>query len=201
MASNILPPALKRLVDNLSKLPGIGEKTATRLALFILRGSEQQAQELAKSILEIHKSIKLCSICFTFSDQDPCPICSNPKRDKSIVCVVEEPGDLLAMEKAGEFKGRYHVLHGVLSPRDGIGPEELRLSQLKNRIERENIKELIIATSPTMAGEATAAYISKMLSKMNITITRIACGVPMGMDIKYADPVTLKKALEARRPI
>ncbi len=201
MASNILPPALKRLVDNLSKLPGIGEKTATRLALFILRGSEQQAQELAKSILEIHKSIKLCSICFTFSDQDPCPICSNPKRDKSIVCVVEEPGDLLAMEKAGEFKGRYHVLHGVLSPRDGIGPEELRLSQLKNRIERENIKELIIATSPTMAGEATAAYISKMLSTMNITITRIACGVPMGMDIKYADPVTLKKALEARRPI
>jgi len=201
MASNILPPALKRLVDNLSKLPGIGEKTATRLALFILRGSEQQAQELAKSILEIHKSIKLCSICFTFSDQDPCPICSNPKRDKSIVCVVEEPGDLLAMEKAGEFKGRYHVLHGVLSPRDGIGPEELRLSQLKNRIEREKIKELIIATSPTMAGEATAAYISKMLSKMNITITRIACGVPMGMDIKYADPVTLKKALEARRPI
>ncbi len=201
MASNILPPALKRVVENLSKLPGIGEKTATRLALFILRSPEDQAKELADSILNLHKSIRLCSICFTFSDQDPCPICSNPKRNKEIVCVVEDPGDLLAMEKAGEFKGRYHVLHGVLSPRDGIGPDELRLSQLKNRIEKEKIKEIIIATSPTVAGEATAAYISKILSDTDVKITRIACGIPMGMDIKYADPVTLKRALEARRPL
>jgi len=201
MASNILPPALKRLVENLAKLPGIGEKTATRLALFILRAPEEQAKELADSILKLHKSIRLCSICFTFSDQDPCPICSNPKRDREIVCVVEDPGDLLAMEKAGEFNGLYHVLHGVLSPREGIGPEELRLTQLKKRVEKDNIKELVIATSPTVAGEATAAYISKILADTNVKITRIACGVPMGMDIKYADPVTLKKALEARRPL
>ncbi len=197
---DILPPALKSLVDNFVKLPGIGEKTATRLSLCILRWPEEDASEFADAIASLHSKIKLCSCCFTFSDQDPCPICANRNRSDDVICVVEEPGDLMAMERAGGFKGRYHVLHGVLSPKDGIGPEELRIDKLKKRIQDNNIKELVIATSPTAAGEATAAYLSQILEDTDIVITRIACGVPMGMDIKYADPITLQKALEARHP-
>jgi len=195
------PPALARLIKNLGNLPGIGEKTATRLTLKILRWPREQAQELATSIGELHDKIRLCSICYTFSQEDPCPVCSDPKRDSSIVCIVEDPGDLLVIEKSGAFKGRYHVLHGVLAPMDGIGPEHLRINELCARIKKDGVKEVILATSSTVAGEATASYLADMLGKLDVTVTRIACGIPMGMDIKYADGMTLQRAIESRRSI
>lgn len=193
------PPALARLIKNLGKLPGIGEKTATRLALRILRWRIDQAAELADSIAVLHEKIRLCSTCFTFSEHNPCPVCSDPKRNSSIICVVEEPGDLLAMEKAGAFNGLYHVLHGVLAPMDGIGPDELRIRELLRRTETSaNDMEVILATSSTAAGEATAAYLSDLLTQQGVRTSRIACGIPMGMDLKYADRMTLQRALEAR---
>ncbi len=196
--TSAFPPALVRLIKNLSRLPGIGEKTATRMAMNILRWPEAQASELASSIGELHGRIRLCSICFTFSEEDPCPVCSDPKRDRTVLCVVEDPGDLLALEKAGGFRGVYHVLHGALAPMDGIGPDELKIDKLVRRIKEQGIKEIIIATSSTVAGEATAAYLSEMLGSLPVEVSRIACGIPMGMDIKYADGMTLQRALQAR---
>lgn len=193
------PPALERLIKNLGKLPGIGEKTATRLALQVLRWRADQVRELAESIAVLHEKIRLCSTCFTFSEQNPCPVCSDPRRDSSVICVVEEPGDLLAMEKAGAFHGLYHVLHGVLSPMDGIGPDQLKITELIHRTgASDGNLEVILATSSTAAGEATAAYLSDLLSNQGVSTTRIACGIPMGMDLKYADRMTLQRALEAR---
>ncbi len=196
------PPALERLIKNFSRLPGIGEKTATRLALQVLRWPEKQAAEFARSLSELHRRIRLCGTCFTFSEQDPCPVCSDPRRDSSVICVVEDPGDLLAMEKAGAFRGLYHVLHGVLAPMDGIGPDQLKIIELLHRVEKmadagEDV-EVILATSSTAAGEATAAYLSDLLLQKGVTASRIACGIPMGMDLKYADRMTLQRALEAR---
>lgn len=199
--SKALPKALQRLINNLKKLPGIGEKSATRLALHILRWPESRAQELAASIGELHQKIGICSHCYTFSEQDPCPICSDPSRDSRSICVVEDPDALLAVEQSGVFKGCYHVLHGALSPMDGIGPEELKLKELLERIKKQSVKEVILATSSTVAGEATAAYIAKLLENTPIKLTRIACGIPMGMDLKYADKMTLQRALEARREL
>ncbi len=196
--SSAFPPALARLIKNLGRLPGVGEKTATRMALQILRWPASQARELANSIGELHEKIRLCSRCFTFSQDDPCPICADSKRDSTIICVVEDPGDLLAIEKAGAFKGRYHVLHGVLSPMDGVGPDQLRISPLLDRIGKEGVKEIVIATSSTVAGEATATYLSDLLQDRGIKTSRIACGIPMGMDLKYADKMTLQRAMEAR---
>jgi len=196
--SSASPPALTRLIKNLRRLPGVGEKTATRFALQILRWPHAKAKELAGSIAELHDKIRLCSICFNFSEQDPCPICSDFKRDTSVVCVVEDPGDLLAIEKVGVFRGRYHVLHGVIAPMEGIGPDQLKIRELLERIEKEDIKEIILATSSTVAGEATSAYLTEVLKNCAVQITRIACGIPMGMDLKYADKMTLQKALEAR---
>ncbi|PXF55148.1 MAG: recombination protein RecR [Deltaproteobacteria bacterium] len=196
--SSAFPPALSRLIKNLERLPGVGEKTATRFALQILRWPRAQAQELVRSVAELHDKIGLCSVCFTFSEQDPCPVCANPKRDASIVCVVEDPGDLLALEKAGAFRGRYHVLHGVLAPMEGIGPDQLKIKELLERIQKEDIREVIIAMSSTVAGEATSAFLAEGLKKYGVQVTRIACGIPMGMDLKYADKMTLQKALEAR---
>ncbi len=192
------PPALVRLVKNLSRLPGVGEKTATRMAMSILRWPEDRAGELAASIAELHGRIRLCSSCFTFSEQDPCPVCSDPKRDRTSICVVEDPGDLLALEKAGGFRGVYHVLHGALAPMDGMGPDELKIKELIRRIQATGVKEIIIATSSTVAGEATAAYLSDVLGRLPVRVSRIACGIPMGMDIKYADGMTLQRAIEAR---
>ena len=195
------PPALERLIKNLSRLPGIGEKTATRLALHILRWPKELAGELAESIDVLHDRIQLCSSCYTFSEQDPCPVCSDPKREPSTICVVEEPGDLLAMEKTRVFRGVYHVLHGVISPMDGIGPEQLKINELLARVDsalNNELKEIIIATSSTAAGEATAAYLAELLSRKGIKTSRIACGIPMGMDLKYADRMTLQRAIEAR---
>ncbi len=196
-----MPPALERLVKNLQRLPGVGEKSATRFALQILRWPPLQARELADSIALLHERIGLCSRCYTFSEQDPCTICSNPRRETSLICVVEEPGDVLAIEKAGCFRGLYHVLQGVLAPMEGIGPEQLKIRELLLRIEKESVKEVIIATSSTAAGEATASYLSGILAEKGIKASRIACGIPMGTDLKYADQVTLKRALEYRTDI
>ncbi len=196
-----MPPALERLVNNLMRLPGIGEKSATRLALQILRWPSAQARELADSIAMLHDCIGLCSRCFTFSEKDPCSVCSDPKRDSSVICVVEEPGDVLAMEKAGCFNGIYHVLQGVLAPMDGIGPEQLKIKELLKRLETEEIDEVIIATSSTASGEATASYLSQVISEAGVKASRIACGIPMGTDLKYADQLTLKKAMEFRTNI
>ncbi len=196
--SSALPPALSRLIKDIERLPGVGEKTATRFALQILRWPKAQARELADSIAELHGKIGLCSICFTFSEQNPCPVCADCKRDNSVVCVVEDPGDLLALEKAGAFRGRYHVLHGVLSPMDGIGPNQLKIGELFERVKKEDIKEIILATSSTVAGDATASFLAENLKKLGLQVARIACGIPMGMDLKYADRMTLQKALEAR---
>ena len=193
-----MPPALERLAKNLQRLPGIGEKSATRLALQILRWPSAQARELADSIAVLHGKIGLCSMCYTFSERDPCAICADPKRDGSVICVVEEPGDVLAIEKAGCFQGIYHVLQGVLAPMEGIGPEQLKIKELLKRLEEDAVSEVIIATSSTAAGEATASYLSQLISEKGVKSSRIACGIPMGTDLKYADHMTLRKAMEFR---
>lgn len=194
----VIPPALDRLIDDLAKLPGIGKKTATRLALNILRRPAGYAQELAEALSGLHSSIQLCSCCFAFSDSDPCPICADPRRDGRLVCVVEEPGDLMAIEKTSSFRGHYHILHGVLSPIDGIGPDELKINELIHRINSGTVSEVLLATSSTVPGEATASYLTDLLQGAPVKLTRLACGIPMGMDIKYADKHTLARAIESR---
>ena len=195
---HVIPPALDRLIQDLNRLPGIGRKTATRLALFILRRPAVEAQALSRDLAELHRAIKLCRNCFTFSETDPCMICADPRRNPLLICVVEEPGDLLAIEKTGAFGGQYHILHGVLSPMDGIGPKEIKVDELLSRIKRQQATEVLVATSSTVPGEATAAYLISRLEKMPVKVTRLACGLPMGMDIKYADEITLARAIEAR---
>jgi len=194
----VLPPALENLIENLSFLPGIGKKTATRLALNILRRPSSQAKNLAMALSELHGSIQLCSCCFTFSENDPCDICAEPRRQADIICVVEQSADLLAIEKTAAFSGHYHILHGVLSPIDGIGPEEIKIKELLARVSNGTVREVIIATSSTVPGEATANYLADTLKATPVKLTRLACGIPMGMDIKYADKYTLAKAIEAR---
>lgn len=194
----VVPPALDRLIDNLARLPGVGRKTATRLALIILRRPAAQARELAASLSELHGAIRLCSCCYTFSETDPCAVCADPKRNGEIVCVVEQPGDLMAIEKTGSYRGHYHILHGVLSPLDGIGPEEIKIRELQARVASGTVKEVLIATSSTVPGEATASYLIDRLHGAPIKLTRLACGIPMGMDIKYADRHTLARAIEGR---
>ena len=195
----VIPPALDRLIQDLNRLPGIGKKTATRLALYILRRPAVEATTLARDLAELHDTIRLCSGCFIFSETDPCQICGDPKRDTSQICVIEEPADLMAIEKTGAYRGLYHVLHGVLSPIDGIGPEEIKINELVDRIKKDKISEVLIATSSTVPGEATASYLIRRLEKETVRVTRLACGIPMGMDIKYADEVTLSKAIELRQ--
>ncbi|MCF8055928.1 MAG: recombination mediator RecR [Desulfocapsa sp.] len=198
MSPQVIPQALDRLIRDLTKLPGIGKKTASRLALNILRSPVAEARELATALNELHSSIQLCSCCFTFSESDPCTICGDHRRDASLVCVVEQPGDLLAIEKAGNYHGHYHILHGVLSPMDGIGPQEIKVRELEARVNSGTIKEIFIATSSTVPGEATASYLIDRLQDKAILLTRLACGIPMGMDIKYADKHTLARAIETR---
>ncbi|NOQ45763.1 MAG: recombination protein RecR [Desulfobulbaceae bacterium] len=195
-----VPPALERLIADFTRLPGIGSKTATRLALYILRQPAAEAQGLAEDLAGLHGSIRLCSSCFAFSETDPCLICGDGRRNNRLVCVVEEPGDLMAIEKTGSFRGVYHILHGVLSPMDGIGPDELKIKELLGRIKQENIEEILVATSSTVPGEATASFLIDHLQRMDVRVTRLACGIPMGMDIKYADEHTLSRAIEARQP-
>ncbi|HKX49895.1 MAG TPA: recombination mediator RecR [Candidatus Binatia bacterium] len=202
------PAPLARLVQELSKLPGIGEKTAARLAFHMLKGKKDDVFNLADSIGKLRKEMGLCRICFGFSEVDPqsgetsvCIICRNPERDQQSICVVEEPSDLIAVERSQEFRGLYHVLHGTISPLDGIGPDALRIKELLARIKSEVVQEIIVATNPTMDGEATALYLSKVIKPLGVSVTRIARGLPMGGDLEYTDAVTLGKALEGRREI
>ena len=202
------PAPLARLVQELSKLPGIGEKTAARLAFHMLKGKKDDVFNLADSIGKLRKEMGLCRICFGFSEVDPqsgetrgCVICRNPERDQQSICVVEEPSDLIAVERSQEFRGLYHVLHGTISPLDGIGPDALRIKELVARIKSEVVQEIIVATNPTMDGEATALYLSKVIKPLGVSVTRIARGLPMGGDLEYTDAVTLGKALEGRREI
>ena len=194
----IIPPALERLVRSFSALPGIGTKTATRLALTILRKPAADAREMAAALTELHRSIRLCSQCMAFSETDPCSVCGDPRRDGSLICVVEQPADLMAIDKTDSYRGHYHILHGVLSPVDGIGPEELKIKELVSRIKSGSIAEVLIATSSTVPGEATASFLIDTLSSFAVKLTRLACGIPMGMDIKYADQYTLARAIERR---
>ena len=195
---HIVPPALERLIRSFASLPGIGTKTATRIALNILRRAPSEAREMAQALAELHSSIQLCSCCLTFSEKDPCVICADPKRDGSLVCVVEQPSDLMAIEKTDSYRGHYHILHGVLSPIDGIGPDEIKVNELIHRIRAGSIKEVLIATSSTVPGEATASYLIDRIHALPVKLTRLACGIPMGMDIKYADKYTLARAIESR---
>jgi recombination protein RecR len=190
---------INQLIKRLARLPGIGEKTASRLALHILRASREEARELAESILAVKEKITLCSQCYNLTDADPCKICGGGDRDRSLLCVVEEPGDLIALENSGEFRGLYHVLHGVISPLDGVTPDDIKIQELLKRLEGGQVKEVILATNPTTNGNATALYLSKIISPLGIAVTRIAQGIPMGGDIEYTDEVTLKKAMEGRR--
>lgn len=196
---NVVPLALTRLIDDLNRLPGIGKKTATRLALHILRRPPVEAHELANDIANLHGAISLCSNCFAFSENDPCVICSDHGRDSGLICVVEGSADLMAIEKVSSFKGQYHILHGVLSPMDGIGPAEIKIDALLARVKKQKVTEVLLATSSTVPGEATAAYLASRLHALAVKVTRLACGIPMGMDIKYADELTLARAIESRR--
>ncbi|EOD00362.1 recombination mediator RecR [Caldisalinibacter kiritimatiensis] len=190
-----------KLIEEFSKLPGVGQKTAQRLAFHVLNMKNTDATELANAIVNAKKNIKYCSICGNLTDKDPCFICRNKKRDESVICVVEDPRDIISMERTKEFNGLYHVLHGSISPMDRVGPEDIRIKELLHRIKDGVVEEVILATNPTIEGEATAMYISKLLKPMGIKTTRIAHGVPVGGDLEYADEVTLSKALEGRREI
>ena len=194
----LMPPALAGLIDDLGRLPGIGKKTATRLALYLVRRPPSEARNLARSLASLHEHIRLCSNCFAFSESDPCVVCADPKRIPQLICVVEGPADMLAVEKAGVFRGQYHILHGVLAPMDGIGPDEIKVEELLRRIRRQQVEEVLIATSSTVPGEATASYLIEQLQHEKVKISRLACGIPMGMDIKYADELTLARAIESR---
>jgi recombination protein RecR len=194
----IYPAPLEKLIQELSKLPGIGQKSATRVALHILRSDKKLAESLAESLMKVKEEIRFCSKCFNFTDQETCVICENRNRANGVLCVVEGPGDQLAIEESGVFKGRYHVLHGVLSPLDGVGPEDLKIGALLSRLEKEGICEVILATNPTAEGESTASFLGKMLTGKGVKITRIALGVPMGGDLKYMDSMTLRHALKSR---
>ncbi|MDR3287965.1 MAG: recombination mediator RecR [Peptococcaceae bacterium] len=192
------PKPLAELINQLSKLPGIGPKTAGRLAFFLLQHPDI-AEALSASVLEAMKEIRHCSVCCNFTDQDPCVLCRSERRDQSMLCVVEQPRDVAALEKTREFKGRYHVLHGVLSPMEGIGPDELKLKELLKRL--EGVQEVVLALNPTVEGEATALYLARLLKPMGILVTRLAHGLPVGGDLEYADEVTIARALEGRRTL
>jgi len=192
------PQPLSDMIIAFSRLPGVGPKTAGRLAFYLLQ-HDQDAQELAQTIQIALRDIKQCTVCGNYTEQDPCKICSGERRDKTLLCMVEQPRDVVALEKTGEYKGLYHVLHGVLSPMEGIGPEQLNLSTVFQRI--EGVKEVVVAVNPTVEGEATAHYISKILKPLGLTVTRIAHGLPVGGDLEYADEVTIARALEGRRQL
>ena len=192
---------LNRLINELAKLPGIGGKTAQRLAFHILSMDDKSAMELAEAISDAKRSMTYCSVCGNLTDTDPCAICADESRDKSVICVVESPKDVVAMEKIREYRGYYHVLHGEISPMDGIGPDDINLKSLIMRLQDEDVKELIIATNPNIEGEATAMYIARLIKPSGIKVTRIAHGIPVGGDLEYADEVTLLKAMEGRREL
>jgi len=194
-------PAMDRLVTSLKRLPGIGEKSATRLAYFLLSAPEEVSRELSESIARLQRDTLVCETCYTLSDRSPCPVCSRPDRDKTVVCVVEEPADMAAIERSGGFRGLYHVLGGALSPIDGMGPETLRVEELEQRVAQQNLSEVVLATNPTAEGDATAHFLADRLRGSAVRISRIAYGMPLGGDIEYADHVTVSRAIENRRDL
>ena len=195
------PQSILNLIKNLAKLPGVGEKTAERLAMHILRSPLKEAEQLAASILDIRQKVRICSLCFALSETETCHICSDPSRNTSLLCVVEQPADMVAIEKSGSFKGLYHVLSGVLSPMNGVGPDNIRIRELIERTREGKIKEIILATGTNVEGESTASYIAQCLVKYPVKVTRIASGVPIGGDLKYVDQVTLRRAMETRHAV
>lgn len=195
------PEPVARLIEELGKLPGIGPKTAQRLAFYILNNDPAEAGELAKAIVQAREKIKYCSVCSNLTDHDPCRICRDSARNRAVICVVEEPRDVIAIEKTREYKGLYHVLHGAISPMEGTGPDELKIKELLPRIQNDGVSEIIVATNPNIEGEATAMYLARLIKPLGIKVTRIAHGLPVGGDLEYADEVTLSKALEGRREI
>ena len=194
-------PSIEKLIQSFEKLPSIGNKTAARLAFYILNASEEETNEFVSSIVNAKKNLRYCSKCYNISDTDPCSICSNIKREDTSICVVEDVRDIIAMEKTHEFKGVYHVLHGSISPMNGIGPEDIKIKELLARLMDGQVKEVILATNPRVEGEATAMYLSKLIKPLGITVTRIAHGIPVGGDLEYTDEITLTKALEGRREL
>ncbi len=192
---------IARLVEALTKLPGIGEKSASRLAFHILGSSEEYARSLAQAVLDVKEKIRLCSVCMNITEQDPCRLCQDPGRAEEIVCVVEEPNDLYAIEKTGSFNGKYHVLHGVISPLDGIGPDEIYVKELLERLKTGTIKEVLLATNPVVEGDATALYLKEQIKPLGVKVTRIARGIPVGGDLEYTDGATLTDAIRGRQDL
>jgi len=196
---NHYPRSVLNLIDSFSRLPGIGKKTAERLALHVLRAPRSEAENFARHILDLKNNMRLCSRCFALSEDELCGICSNPSRLQHLICVVEKPSDMAAVERSGSYKGLYHILHGVLSPMDNVGPDDIRMKELINRVRAGQASEVIIALGTSVEGEATASYLIRQLKAFPVKLTRIASGIPVGGDLKYVDPVTLKRAMEARR--
>ena len=190
-----------KLINQFERLPGIGHKTAVRLAFYVLESPKEYAEEMSSTILEARNKVKFCSKCYNITETDPCQICSNPKRDESVICVVENVKDVIAMEKTHEYRGMYHVLHGAISPMNNIGAADIKIKELLSRLSDDTVKEIIIATNPTVEGEATAMYISRLIKPIGVKVTRIAHGIPVGGDLEYTDEITLIKALEGRREI
>ena len=198
---NYYPASIQTVIKNISKLPGIGEKTAERLTMYLLRAQRAEVEQLAQSLVVLKEKVRLCQECFGLSDGEICGICRNPQRDAGLLCVVEQPADMVSIEKAGAFRGRYHILSGVLSPMNGIGPEDIRLKELYRKAAGGNVREIVLATGTSVEGESTAAYIADKLKPYSIDVTRIASGVPVGGDLKYVDQVTLKRAMETRHVV
>ena len=192
---------VNRLIEEFSKLPGVGPKSAQRLTYYLLRASAEDALALAQAILEVKEKIILCSLCQNITDSDPCAICRNDQRDQDSICVVEEPLDILALERTGSYRGLYHVLHGVISPMDGIGPDDLKVRELLARLKTGQVQEVIMATNPNLEGEATAMYLTRLIAPLGLKVTRLARGLPMGADLEYADNVTLARAIEGRQEV
>jgi len=196
--TSTIPRPVQILIDELSRLPGIGPKTASRLTYFLLRQPPEQSKSLAEALVEMKERTRFCSICFNMTENDPCPVCSDEAREASVLCVLEEPLDVIAIEKTRVFKGRYHVLHGAISPVDDVGPDDLRIKELLNRLRDNKVREVIIATNPSYEGEATAMYLQKQIAPLGLKVTRLARGLPVGGDLEYADETTLARALEGR---
>jgi recombination protein RecR len=194
-------PSLTRLIAELAKFPGIGRKTATRLAFYLLRQAPGEAEALAGAILDLKDKVRFCSTCFHITEHDPCALCTDPGRDDSLLCVVEEPQDLMAVERSRSFRGRYHVLHGALSPLDGVGPENLRITELLTRLKDGRVREVLVATNFSVEGEATALYLAQLIRPLGVRVTRLAYGIPLGSDLEYVDEATVHRAVEGRREL